>query len=94
MSNIAHPHPDPPPLRALRALQGRGKSAQQFEFVRMTGILNRLLDACVVTASATCFYTSCRVGRKMISFTSTSSGWLMAKSTQRAKLAAGISLAA
>ncbi len=50
MSNIAHPHPDPPPLRALRALQGRGKSAQQFEFVRMTGILNRLLDACVVTA--------------------------------------------
>ncbi len=94
MSNIAHPHPDPPPLRALRALQGRGKSAQQFEFVRMTGILNRLLDACVVTAPATCFYTSCRVGRKMISFTSISSGWLMAKSTQRAKLAAGISLAA
>ena len=25
MSNIAHPHPDPPPLRALRALQGRGE---------------------------------------------------------------------
>ena len=24
MGNIAHPHPDPPPLRALRALQGRG----------------------------------------------------------------------
>ena len=24
MSNIAHPHPDPPPLRALCALQGRG----------------------------------------------------------------------
>ena len=94
MSNIAHPHPDPPPLRALRALQGRGKSAQQFEFVRMTGILNRLLDACVVTAPATCFYTSCRVGRNMISFTSISSGWLMVKSTQRAKLAAGISLAA
>ena len=25
MSYIAHPLPDPPPLRALRALQGRGK---------------------------------------------------------------------
>ena len=25
MSNIAHPHPDLPPLRALRALQGRGE---------------------------------------------------------------------
>lgn len=38
--------------------------------------------------------TSCRVGRKMISFTSTSLGWLMANSTQRAKLEAGISLLA
>ena len=43
MSYIAHPLPDPPPLRALRALQGGGNSAQQFKFVWITGILNRFL---------------------------------------------------
>ena len=35
-------------------------------------------------------HSSCDVGLNRISFTSTSSGWLMAKSTQRAKLSAGI----
>ena len=39
-------------------------------------------------------YSSCRVGRNRISFTSTSSGWLMAKTTARAKESAGIAVSA
>ena len=37
--------------------------------------------------------SSCRVGRNRISLTSTSSGWLIAKATMRAKELAGIALA-
>ena len=41
MSNIAHPHPDPPPLRALRALQGRGKFGVAIQIYVDNRILNR-----------------------------------------------------
>jgi hypothetical protein len=37
-------------------------------------------------------YSSWRVGRNRISFTSTSSGWLMAKTTARANEPAGIAI--
>lgn len=38
-------------------------------------------------------HSSCAVGRNRISFTSTSSGWPMAKATMRAKLSAGMATA-
>jgi hypothetical protein len=48
----------------------------------------RWLMACRAVLIQSCW----RVGRKMISLTSISAGWLMAKATQRAKESAGIAI--
>ncbi|MNL10901.1 hypothetical protein D3C87_1317160 [compost metagenome] len=60
--------------------------------IELAGLFREFVVPGFCATDATHAQNSCRVGRNRISLMSTSSGWLMANSTQRAKLLAGIAL--
>ena len=50
MSNIAHPHPGPPPLRVLRTLQGRGIFGAAIQICVYNHDFEQILILCYVAS--------------------------------------------